>query len=73
MNIADKSCFICGTEGGSLFKCMINPFTFDSNKVPHAVFESSSLPGAKLRWSSKAIQVMNSLKQNQLPKVKLAV
>ena len=56
-----------------MFKCLVNPFTLEAPRVPQGIFESSSLPGAKIRWSAKAVEVMSSVKQNALPKVKLAV
>lgn len=61
----DRGSFILGTEGGSLFKCSINPNTLRSinSKISQSTFETSSVAGGyKVNWTKEAIWIMNSVK-----------
>jgi WD40 repeat protein len=67
MSCEDKTTFIVGTEGGSMFKCSITALGEKSLK---SFFDASK---GTLRWKQEAISVMENLNSKALGEVKKKV
>jgi hypothetical protein len=67
MSCEDKTTFIVGTEGGSMFKCSISALGEKSLK---SFFDAAK---SGIRWKQEAISVMENLNSKALAEVKKKV